>query len=125
MPHVPPCAIASSSFAPALLVIAVARERRDIDVLTISLAVTAGAITVVALAEWYFDRHWIPLFPGVIFDTLERADHLRARATFPHPIVLGTFLAMSLQLTSDEIDDLSFAGVAEVVVRRGSSRAPC
>ena len=87
------------AFAPALLVIAVARARRDISVLVISLAVTAGVVAVVALAEWYFDRHWIPLFPGVIFDTLERADHLRARATFPHPIVLGTFLAMSLQLT--------------------------
>ena len=87
------------AFAPALLVIAVARARRDISVLAISLAATGGVVAVVALAEWYFNRHWIPLYPGVIFDALERADHLRARATFPHPIVLGTFLAMALQLT--------------------------
>ena len=87
------------AFAPALLVITVARERRDLSVLAISVAVTAGVVAVVALAEWYFDRHWIPLFPGVVFDALERADHLRARATFPHPIVLGSFLAMALQLT--------------------------
>jgi O-antigen ligase len=40
----------------------------------------------------------IPLYPGVIFDTLERGDHLRARATFPHPIVLGTFVAMTMPL---------------------------
>ena len=87
------------AFAPALLVIAVARARRDVSVLAISLAATGGVVAVIALAEWYFNRHWIPLFPGVIFDALERADHLRARATFPHPIVLGTFLAMALQLT--------------------------
>jgi O-antigen ligase len=121
------------AFAPALLVIAVARERRDIDVLTISLAVTAGAIAVVGLAEWYFDRHWVPLYPGVVFDALERADHLRARATFPHPIVLGCFLAMALQLMVSLLLAArgirrAVAGVGLVVVACGLavtlSRAP-
>jgi hypothetical protein len=40
----------------------------------------------------------IPRVVAEGIDALERADHLRARATFPHPIVLGCFLAMALQL---------------------------
>lgn len=86
------------AFAPALLVLAVARGRRELWILAGSLAATAAVAAVVAVAEWHFDRHWIPLYPGVIFDALERGDHLRARATFPHPIVLGTFVAMTLPL---------------------------
>jgi O-antigen ligase len=121
------------AFAPALLVIAVARVRRDISILAISLAATGAVVAVVALAEWYFNRHWIPLFPGVIFDALERADHLRARATFPHPIVLGTFLAMALQLTLSLLLNARgsrriLAGVGFLVVACGLavtlSRAP-
>jgi hypothetical protein len=87
------------AFAPALLVLAVARGRRDLWILAGSLAATAVAVAAVAVAEWHVDRHWIPLYPGVIFDALERSDHLRARATFPHPIVLGTFVAMAMPLT--------------------------
>jgi hypothetical protein len=86
------------AFAPALLVLALAPERRDLWILAGSLAATAVAVAAVAVAEWHFDRHWIPLYPGVIFDALERGDHLRARATFPHPIVLGTFVAMTMPL---------------------------
>jgi hypothetical protein len=86
------------AFAPALLVLAVARGRRDLWILAGSLATTAVAVAAVAVAEWHVDRHWIPLYPGVIFDALERGDHLRARATFPHPIVLGTFVAMTMPL---------------------------
>lgn len=121
------------AFAPALLVMAVARARRDVSVLAISLATTGGIVAVAALAEWYFNRHWIPLFPGVIFDALERADHLRARATFPHPIVLGTFLAMALQLTvslmlTARVSRRILAGVGLLVVACGLavtlSRAP-
>ena len=121
------------AFAPALLVLAVVRERRDILVLAASLAATAVIVSVVALAEWQFDRHWIPLFPGVVFDALERGGHLRARATFPHPIVLGTFLAMALQpilaltLAERGIRRIA-AGAAAVVVAAGLavtlSRAP-
>ena len=86
------------AFAPALLVLAVVRARRDLWVLAGSLAATAVAVAALAVAEWHFGRHWIPLYPGVIFDALERGDHLRARATFPHPIVLGTFVAMTMPL---------------------------
>jgi O-antigen ligase len=121
------------AFAPALLVLAVARERRDMWILAASLTATAVIVSVVALAEWHFDRHWIPLYPGVVFDALERGGHLRARATFPHPIVLGTFLAMAVQpilalmLAKRGIRRIA-AGAAAVVVATGLavtlSRAP-
>ncbi len=106
------------AFAPALLVLAVARERRDIWVLAASLAATAVIVSIVALAEWHFDRHWIPLFPGVVFDALERGGHLRARATFPHPIVLGTFLAMAVPPTLGLI--LAERGIRKVATAAGA-----
>jgi O-antigen ligase/polysaccharide polymerase Wzy-like membrane protein len=99
------------AFAPALLVLAVARGRRDLWALVGSLTTTAAAVAAVALVEWHVDRHLIPLYPGVIFDALERGDHIRARATFPHPIVLGAFLAMMLPL-----------GVSLLLVLRGVRR---
>ena len=102
------------AFAPALLVLAVARERRDLWILAGSLAATAAAAAAVALAEWYFDRHWISLYPGVIFDALERGDHLRARATFPHPIALGTFLALAMPLVLSVL--LTTRGIRRIAV---------
>jgi hypothetical protein len=121
------------AFAPALLALAVVRQRRDLWALAASLAGTAVIVSAAALAEWIFDRHWIPLYPGVIFDTLERGGHLRSRATFPHAIVLGTFLAMALQLIlglllTQRGNRRVAAGAAAVVVAAGLaatlSRAP-
>jgi hypothetical protein len=105
------------AFAPALLVLAVARERRDLWMLAGSLAATSVAVAAVAVAEWHFQRHWIPLYPGVIFDALERGDHLRARATFPHPIALGTFLAMAMPLALGMV--LATRGLRRVAVGAG------
>ncbi len=105
------------AFAPALLVLAVARGRRDLWILAGSLAATAVAVAAVAVAEWHFDRHWIPVYPGVIFDALERGDHLRARATFPHPIVLGTFIAMTMPLALSLL--VATRGIRKVAVGAG------
>ena len=105
------------AFAPALLVLATVRRRNDLWILAGSLTATAVAVAVVAVAEWHLDRHVIPLYPGVIFDALERGDHLRSRATFPHPIVLGTFVAMTMPLALSLL--LTARGVRKAVVGAG------
>lgn len=91
-------AVTLGAWAPALLVLGVARRPRDLWTLA---GVLAGAATVVAglaVVEMATGQYLIGEVPGLVFRVLERSGTIRTQATFPHPILLGTFLALAVPL---------------------------
>jgi hypothetical protein len=100
-------AVTLGAWAPALLVLGVTRRPRDLWLLC---GVLSGAATVaagLALVEVATGQYLLGEEPGLIFRVLERSGTLRTQATFPHPILLGTFVALALPL------------VVALAVRRG------
>jgi hypothetical protein len=100
------------AWAPALLVLGVARRPRDLWLLSAVLSGVATVAAGLALFEMATGHYLLGEDPGLIFRVLERSGTLRTQATFPHPILLGTFVALALPLL-----------VALAVRRGGWSRA--
>lgn len=91
-------AVTLGAWAPALLVLGVARRPTDLWVLLGALSTVAGAAAVLAILEAVTGQYLLDDVPGLVFRVLERAGTIRTQATFPHPIILGTFLALAAPL---------------------------
>ncbi len=91
-------AVTLGAWAPALLVLGVARRPADLWVLLGALSTVAGAAAVLAIVEAVTGQYLLDDVPGLVFRVLERAGTIRTQATFPHPIILGTFLALAAPL---------------------------
>ena len=91
-------AVTLGAWAPALLVLGVIRRRRDLWLLIGALSVAATVAAALALAEMATGHYVLGEAPGLVFRVLERSGTIRAQATFPHPIILGTFLALVVPL---------------------------
>ena len=100
-------AVTLGAWAPALLVLGVARRPRDLWLLSGVLSGVAAVAAGLALVEMATGHYLLGEEPGLIFRVLERSGTLRTQATFPHPILLGTFAALALPL------------VVALAVRRG------
>jgi hypothetical protein len=87
-------AITLGAWAPALLILGVARRPSDVWLLIGALSAVAIAAAGTAITEAVSGEYVLEEVPGLVFRVLERSGTIRTQATFPHPIILGTFLAL-------------------------------
>jgi hypothetical protein len=91
-------AVTFGAAAPAALALWAARTERDAWRAVRAVVAAADVAVAIAVVEELRGSYLIPAVPGIFFHADARAGWLRAQGVFPHPIVYGSVLALSLPL---------------------------